>query len=147
MSDVTEARSDAASRLIIPNRLDALRPMSEWLDESIRAGGLPEALAFKFDLCANEAVTNIISYAYTDGAPHDISLRLFREGGAVSLEIVDDGVAFNPLQRPQHAAPARLEDADVGGLGVDLIRSFMSECRYVRRDGRNVLTLTADIEG
>ena len=146
MPEVVEACSNAASRLVIPNRLEALRPMSEWLEESIRGRGLPESLAFRFDLCANEAVTNIISYAYADGAPHEISLRLFRDGDAVCLEIEDDGAAFNPLQRPEHAQPASLEDADIGGLGVDLIRSFMSDCRYVRRDGRNVLTLAAGIE-
>lgn len=133
------------SRLAIPNQLEALRPMSAWLDGTIRQLAMPEPLLFKFDLCANEAVTNIISYAYADSSPHEIVLRLFQERDGLCLEIEDDGRAFNPIERPRHEQPGSLDDAQIGGLGVDLIRSFMTECHYARRDGRNILKLMARI--
>jgi len=119
--------------------------MSVWLDASIRRLDVPERLLFRFDLCANEAVSNIIAYAYPENGAREIALRLYREKDALCLEIEDDGVAFNPLERPRHAQPESLADAEVGGLGVDLIRSFMDECHYARREGRNILRMVARV--
>lgn len=136
-----------ASELVIPNEFSALRQMTDWLDATIRALHIPERLIFDFDLCANEAVTNVISYAYPQNGSHRIALRLYRDDERVCLEIADDGVPFNPLERPPREQPDSIEEAEIGGLGVDLIRSFMKECRYARRDGLNVLTLVARDEG
>jgi len=119
--------------------------MSLWLNEAIREIGLSDELQFNFDLCANEAVTNIISYAYPEIGMHKISLQMNSAGGLVWLEIEDDGIPFNPLKKPQHKQPASLEEARIGGLGVDLIRNFMEECTYTRRNGKNVLKMIAHI--
>ncbi len=132
---------------MIPNDLSALREMSDWLESTIQRLEMPEPLVFRFDLCANEAVTNVISYAYPENGAHEIGLRLFRENDALCLEIADDGIPpFNPMDRPEHVRPASLEEAGIGGLGVDLIRRFMDECHYARHAGRNVLTLVAHVE-
>jgi serine/threonine-protein kinase RsbW len=63
----------------------------------------------------------------------------------VSLQIEDDGIAFNPLEVPERVAPTSLEDAPIGGLGVALIRKTMERCEYARRGGRNVLRLSATL--
>lgn len=117
--------------------------MSAWLDGALRRLNAPQALFFGFDLCANEAVANIVEHAFPDGGAHEIVLRLRSTGGALCLEIEDDGIAFNPLDQPPHRAPASLEDARIGGLGIELIRHYMHACDYARRDGRNLLTLMA----
>lgn len=119
--------------------------MSLWLDATSRQLGLPAELLFKFDLSANEAVTNIISYAFPENGIHEISLRLSVTKLAASLEIEDDGIPFNLLEAPGHVQPASLEEAHIGGLGIDLIRDFMDECHYVRHNGRNVLKLTVNV--
>lgn len=130
-------------RLVIPNELSAIRNMSEWLDASMREMGVGDDLVFKFDLCANEAVTNIISYGYTDALAHEIALSISLEDDKVSLEIEDDGQPFNPLESPEHAQPASLEEAEIGGVGIDLIRKFMDECRYRRDAGKNIFQMLA----
>lgn len=119
--------------------------MSLWLDAEIRQLRFSEDLLFNFDLCANEAVANIISYAYPENGLHKISLQLSSVDSSVSLEIEDDGIPFNPLERSPHLQPASLEEAKIGGLGVDLIRHFMDECSYVRHNGKNVLKMTTHI--
>lgn len=116
--------------------------MSEWLDAALRKLAVPADVLFRFDLSANEAVTNIISYAYPENSNHEIMLQLSAVGSAVSLQIEDDGAPFNPLAAPPHVQPASLEEASIGGLGIDLIRRYMDDCVYARRNGRNVLRLS-----
>jgi serine/threonine-protein kinase RsbW len=127
----------------INNQVSEIRRVGEWLDAKFRQLGLPADLLFKLDLCAEEAVTNIISYGYPENGVHEITLRLLVSNLVVSLEIEDDGVAFNPLDAPQHFQPASLEEANIGGLGVALMRRLMDECTYARRGGRNVLKMVA----
>jgi len=119
--------------------------MSQWLNAAFRHLKLPEILLFKFDLCANEAVTNIISYAFPENGIHEISLRMSFINLVASLEIEDDGIPFNPLDAPQHIQPASLEEAKIGGLGIDLIRHLMDECTYARHNGRNVLKMIVNV--
>jgi anti-sigma regulatory factor (Ser/Thr protein kinase) len=131
----------ATHRLVIANQLSALREMSEWLAESARGLGASEDQIFNFDLCASEAVTNTISYAYPEPGLREIALELSGQPDSLTLTIEDDGIAYNPLARPEHTQPANLEEAEIGGLGIDLIRQFMSECRYARLQDKNRLTL------
>lgn len=117
--------------------------MSAWIQRTGRLMALPDALGSELDLCANEAVTNIISYAYADSASGRISVRLTRAPGRVDLEVEDDGRPFNPLEFPPAASVSSIEQAPLGGRGIHLIRGLMSECRYQRRDGKNILTMVS----
>ena len=143
--EITKSESRKTFRLVISNQISALRQMSTWLDTIIRPLGIAEELVFNLDLCADEAVTNIISYAYPENGVHEIALQLSIWNEALSLEIEDDGVAFNLLDWPEHVRPESLDDASIGGLGIDLIRNFMDECSYSRQQGRNILKMVAHI--
>jgi anti-sigma regulatory factor (Ser/Thr protein kinase) len=136
-------QENAEYRLTLANDLDELRRMSEWLEQSCHALGLTPARASEFDLCANEAVTNIISYGYEAPGRREILLRLARLPAGASLTIEDDGRPFNPLEAQLPARPANLAAAGIGGLGIKLIRGMMAECAYQHLDGKNILTLIA----
>lgn len=136
-------QEDAEYRLTLANDLDELRRMSEWLERSCHALGLTPARASEFDLCANEALTNVISYGYDAPGRREILLRLARLPAGASLTIEDDGRAFNPLEAQLPVQPASLEAAGIGGLGIKLMRGMMAECTYQHLDGKNILTLIA----
>ena len=131
--------------LIVANDTAELRRMSDWLVHTARELGVPGPLVGDLEVCANEAVTNVISYAWEDGGHHQIALRIAAGDGRVTLEIEDDGRPYDPLDMPELPRPASLSDAPVGGLGVRIILNLLPASRYERRDGRNVLTLTAAI--
>jgi serine/threonine-protein kinase RsbW len=131
----------------IGNDLDSLREMSNWLTSTCKSLGLPEALCFRLDLAANEAVTNTISYGYPAGACGEIALRLATTGSQVVLEIEDDGMPFNPLELADPPRPQSLEESRIGGLGVPLLRRSVALCEYQRRAGRNVLILKSPLSG
>jgi anti-sigma regulatory factor (Ser/Thr protein kinase) len=119
--------------------------MSLWLTGSLGRCGLSRELQFKFDLCANEAVTNIISYAFPATGEHEIFLSLCVDEGKAKLEIEDDGIAFNPLLVPAHTQPKSLREAKVGGLGIDLIRHYMDQVDYSRAKKINRLTMQINL--
>jgi anti-sigma regulatory factor (Ser/Thr protein kinase) len=134
----------AEHKLVIRGDLADLSAMSAWLGSVVEGFAVPATTVFAFDLCANEAVTNTISYGYRDNpGDHSITLQVQREGDFLSLTITDDGIAFNPLERDYRLLPADLEAAPIGGLGVELIRKYMDQVRYARVGDCNVLTMLA----
>ena len=140
----TESNAEAL-RLTIANTIADIPRMSRWLDSVLRDHQLPDETVFKMDLCANEAVTNIIFYAFPDGGVRQIQLLLDVNQGQVQLQIEDDGIPFNPVSAPPHVKPSSLEEATIGGLGIDLIRHYMDRCEYERVGDRNRLRLTSQV--
>lgn len=132
-------------QLQIRNDASELRRVSDWLSRSCQAWSLPSGVLFDLDVCAQEALSNVMDHAYHDLEHHRISLQLLLVGGAVQLRVEDDGEPFNPLAKTSREAAVNLESAPIGGLGLQIIRSLMSDCSYARRDGKNVLTLRLNI--
>jgi anti-sigma regulatory factor (Ser/Thr protein kinase) len=131
------------ARFVMGNNVAELRRMTQWLRESAGAAGIAPDVVRILDQCANEAVVNIISYAYEDAERHDISLELIKTAHGASLVIRDDGKPFNMLDAPERRAAAGLADAQIGGLGIHLIRRMTARCDYRREGGFNVLSLEA----
>lgn len=132
--------------LTIINELKELRRMSEWLHSACESMALPKPLSLNLDLCANEAVANIIQNAYQDQNRHEIQLRFeLKQSHAVYLTIQDDGIPFNPFEALPPTPFDEIENAKIGGLGIHLIRSIMDECNYRRFKDKNIITLSANL--
>jgi anti-sigma regulatory factor (Ser/Thr protein kinase) len=140
---VAAPNATQAAELVIGNRLDELGRASAWLDGVADTLDLPTEMRFRLDLGLTEAVTNVIAYAYQDSAEHEIRIRLGADGPGVTLEVEDDGIAFDPLRAAGPPVPASLAEAKIGGLGIHLIRSMLDECHYHREAGKNRLTMVA----
>jgi anti-sigma regulatory factor (Ser/Thr protein kinase) len=140
---VAESPPIHEAELAIGNRLDEVGRASAWLDRVAASLDLSPEMRFRLDLGLTEAVTNVVAYAYQDSAAHEIRIRLRADGAGVTLEVEDDGVAFDPLQAERPPVPSSLAEAPIGGLGIHLIRSMLDECRYRREAGRNRLTMVA----
>jgi anti-sigma regulatory factor (Ser/Thr protein kinase) len=133
-------------RIVIVNEVTELRRMTQWLWTAAAGAGIAERLVHILDVCANEAVANIISYAYDDAVRHEIALDLSKTASGARLVIRDDGRAFDVSKAPAPATPASLDDARIGGLGIHLIRRMTSRCDYRRENGFNVLLLETELK-
>ena len=141
---MSEPAGDTGRRtetLELRNDLAELSRLAEWLHAEAGHMQLPLEVLSDIDHCAAEAVHNVIAYAYGDMGEHLIQIRLERKSDRVSLEIEDDGAPFNPLEYPSPPRVLRLEQASLGGHGIRIMIGLMTECRYRRQDGRNVLTM------
>ncbi len=125
--------------LTISNQFEELVHVALWLEQIAQHYKLPERTIFKLDVVLNEALPNIISYAYSDQLPHDILIKFEDNDDHVVLEIIDDGIAFNPFTT--HALPeyVSLESASINGRGIHLIKSYSSAQEYQRVNNTNVM--------
>ena len=118
--------------------------VSLWLEQLAENFQLAEQTRFRLDLVLNEALANIISYAYHDSLVHEIELKLTNSPQQLVLEIMDDGMPFNPFVGEPYQEKANLESALPNGRGIHMIKSYTDshEYRYCQR--LNIMRLTFD---
>ena len=127
---------------VIENQISELSLLAEEIENLANKWQLPQALAMNINLVIEEAVTNIIFYAFTDAAKHEIRITISVNNNRLSIKFTDNGIPFDPLshQKPDITLPA--EERTVGGLGIFLMSQIMDEMHYSRKKDQNILTLT-----
>ena len=105
-----------------------------------------EALLFKIRLSVEEAVENIVRYAYEGGMGWiEVGTALDSEALLLTIDLRDAGIPFNPLEMPEPDITAPAEERKIGGLGIFLCKQLMDDIRYRYEDGCNILTMTKRI--
>ncbi len=105
----------------------------------LESQSLPVTAVYKANLVLEEVLTNLVKYAFEDTAEHEISVLLSVNDEEMVIRFADDGREFDPLAVPPPAVKRSLEDADVGGLGVYLVRKNVDFIRYCRDQSKNIL--------
>ena len=131
--------------LLIKNELGQLALVYPFIErETIRAG-LNESLQKQVKLALEEAVTNVILYAYPDKKDQDISIDLSVADSRLKIDITDIGLPFNPLKKEAPDVTLSDEERPIGGLGIFLVIQLMDDVQYHRLAGKNVLTMIKNI--
>jgi len=93
-----------------------------------------------------ELFSNIVRYAFDGEQKYPVDIRLGRSEGQIEIEIIDKGMAFNPLEY-QTQALSDPASSDAGGMGLTLIRAFSSSVSHKRDSGKNHLKIIKTLKG
>ena len=126
--------------------LENIETIVSFVSECAAELGVHPKRLLHLQLAVEEAVANICSYAY-EVPPGEVSVKVAREGKGVRVVVSDNGVPFDPLAMDDPDIRAELENRNVGGLGVFLLRRVLDEVHYNRVDGRNILSLRVNDAG
>ena len=133
-------------KLEISNKLEELHRVNATLEQLEEDWELPMPVVMNLNLCIEEALTNVIFYAFDEKEEQKIKLNFRKDNGAVSILMEDKGKAFNPLEETKTPdVEAKAEDREIGGLGVFFIKQFMDEVSYNRVDNTNQLIMTKQL--
>jgi len=127
-------------RLILPAKLENLEKMFSFVREGAGRQGFIEEHVGKVQLACEEAIVNVINYAYPGGSG-DVEITYDNKDGCLEIVIADSGVEFNPLTLPEPDILSPVQDRKIGGLGIFMIKKIMDDVRYAREGGRNILTM------
>jgi serine/threonine-protein kinase RsbW len=137
MKEVLKLRNDMAE-------LDKLHRFIEKLGRKLR---LSKKYIVETNLVLEEVVSNIIAYAYRDYQDHFIKISAIPQvNGALVLRVEDSGRPFNPLNVAEpELTYDDLENCNIGGLGIHLVRKLMDDVSYDYRECKNVLEMKKSI--
>jgi anti-sigma regulatory factor (Ser/Thr protein kinase) len=117
-----------------------------WLAKAGSDLGIPPCQFARLDRCFDEVLANILTHGGPGArqAPVVAQLKVVWNGsdGEATLEVSDGGTAFDPLKITGTPKLRTLADADLGGLGLMLLRANSDALSYHRDEGRNRLVIT-----
>jgi anti-sigma regulatory factor (Ser/Thr protein kinase) len=134
-------------KLILQNEVAEISKLAIFIEELGEEFGLSPELVFNLNLVLEEAVSNVILYAYPKEEHQTISLIARKKDNQLIFVLTDSGKEFDPTQAPDADITLSAEDRPIGGLGIFLIRQIMNTVEYQRIEGKNVLTLGKELEG
>ncbi len=133
-------------KLTIHNNLSEMAALEPFVEQISEEYGLDMAFSFQLHLSLDEAVSNVVNYAYGEQKDMPITIEAEMTTDAdrrqLVLHLIDNGMAFNPLEEaPEVDVTLSAEERQIGGLGIFLIRQVMDEVRYERLSEQNRLTM------
>ena len=122
---------------------EALPRIVAFVEEMAELDDWAPDLVLRSNLILEELILNTLTHGRTSGLS-DIEITLESGVNSVTITIVDDGAAFDPLtDEPSHDTELPLQERSIGGLGLHLVRTMAEGLAYKHADGKNRLTLVA----
>ena len=88
-----------------------------------RVRALEPALVADLKLALTEACSNSVRHAYNEQRSGEVEVRYELDDERLSVEVVDEGIGFDPETAAADAGHA----LDEGGLGISIIRAIVDE--------------------
>ena len=128
-------------------KTDSLEIINDAVENSMREAGASSASIISIDVAIDEIFSNIIFYS---GLKEDEKalIRVTIDDGAermITMEFIDTGRAFNPLELPEPDVTKPAEEREIGGLGIFMVKKSMDHVSYRNEDGKNILTIMKKI--
>jgi serine/threonine-protein kinase RsbW len=131
--------------LKLKNNTDEISKLSVFLEEISGELNLDIELQMSLNLVLEEAVANVIMYAYPEPNTGDIEVYAELSQGKIVFTIVDSGKEFDPTEGGNVDTEMAAEERPIGGLGIFLIKNIMDEVEYNREDGKNKFVMKKNI--
>ena len=127
--------------LILPNDIETIPQLNEFIDSVAEEMALDMSLTMSLNLAIEEAVVNVMDYAYPEGQQGNVEIEAMTDGEWLTFVISDSGVPFDPTTKEDADTTLSAEERPIGGLGIFLVRQLMDVIQYQRDGDKNVLTL------
>ncbi|NCC51173.1 MAG: ATP-binding protein [Spartobacteria bacterium] len=124
-----------------PAELDAVENCRVFVVGQPGFEALPGSKRFKLELALEEVLVNVVHYAYKDEKGWlELGVHTCPDQGTVCVRIKDGGHPFNPLLKEEPDLTLDIQDRQIGGLGIYLVKNMVDDLEYERRDNMNVAT-------
>lgn len=132
------------NELTVDAELSHLDDVVGFVEDSLGRTSCPMKLTMQVVLCIEELFVNVASYAYDNlkgVCIINLETQHTDKQGKVSIEIIDFGKPFNPLEKEDPDITLSAEDRQIGGLGIYMVKQTMDQVTYDYKDEKNMLRL------
>ena len=136
------SQSDVWERCLTLRAITEIPRLQRFMQIVAEHADLDHALSLNLNLALEEAVSNVLLYAYPKGVEPRVDLRAVVLDDRLEFTVSDSGVPFDPTSIPDPDLSVDLKDRPIGGLGIFLVRRIMDAVSYTRENDKNILSMT-----
>ena len=131
--------------LVLPNDTSEVPRLNDFVAEVCEAVGLESIVAMQVKLAIEEAVVNVMKYAYPQGTRGDVTIEAVSNDVRLKFTIIDSGKPFDPTVLPEVDTTLPAKERRIGGLGIHIVRQFMDSINYERSGNLNILAIRKNL--
>ncbi len=129
-------------KITVDAELDNLQAVVDFATEKLEARDCSMKVVMQTELVIEEIFVNIASYAYhPEIGPATFCMEFEENPNAVLMTFIDGGKPYNPLEQEAPDTTLSIDERDVGGLGIFLVKKNVDEIAYEYTDGKNILRM------
>jgi len=128
--------------LTLHNDIEQISLLPEFVETVADQAKLDPETTMNLNLALEEAVANVISYAYPKGTDGLVDIDASVVEHKITFVITDSGIAFDPTAKEEVDITLGMDERPIGGLGIHLVRTIMDTVSYERKEEQNILTIT-----
>ena len=132
--------------LEIGAELQNMETVRSYVTEQLEEAGFGPKQIMEVELAVEEIFCNIANYAYKPEKGNVLIRCEVEETDKcrITIEFIDQGVPYNPLERSNPDITLEAEERDIGGLGIFLSKAMTDSMDYRYEDGKNILVITKE---
>ena len=134
------------NELTLEATVENLDRVLQFVNEELEKAECPMKAQMQVDVAVEELFVNIANYAYKPGTgPVTVRFELADDPRRASITLIDGGMPYDPLAKPDPDVTLSAEDRPIGGLGIYMVKKSMDDIHYEYKDGKNILTIVKNI--
>ncbi len=119
--------------------------VTDFINEQLDEIDCPMKLQVKIDIAVDEIFGNIAHYAYAPNTGQ-VTVRVeLTEEPSVIITFFDNGIPYDPTAKADPDITLSIEDREIGGLGIYMVKKSMDEVSYEYKDGQNILIIKKNL--
>lgn len=132
--------------ITVEAKIENVDKVTEFVNEVLEEKECPLKVQMQLDVAIDEIFGNIAYYAYGKGRGNaTIQIEMEDNPPKITLTFIDQGIPYNPLESKDPDITLDIEDREIGGLGIFLVKKTMDELSYEYADGQNILTMKKEL--
>ena len=131
--------------LVLSNDTQEVPRLNDFVAEVCEAVGLDSIVTMQVKLAIEEAVVNVMKYAYPHGTRGDVTVEALSNDVRLKFTIIDNGKPFDPTVLPEVDTTLPAKERRIGGLGIHIVRQFMDSINYERSGNLNILAIRKNL--
>ena len=131
--------------IVLTNDIKEVTKLIAFVEDVCETVQMDETTTMQMKIAIEEAVVNVINYAYPVGMRGDVTIEAASNDVRLKFTIIDSGKPFDPTVHAAVDTKLSAKDRRIGGLGIHIVRQMMDSMNYERVGKLNVLTLRKKI--
>lgn len=122
--------------------LENYEQVSAFVEQELEQRDCPMKVQLQVGMAVEELYGNIANYAYNpEVGPATIQVEVTEDPLCVIITFLDQGKPYDPLKHEDPDVTLSLDEREVGGLGIFMVKKTMDDVKYEYVDGKNILTI------
>lgn len=129
-----------------PAKTEVLSDVLGFVEQMLDSFECPIKIQVALCVAIEEIFVNVAHYAYGEGEGNmSLGIGFDEESRAITFRMIDKGIPFDPLKKPDPDISLSADEREIGGLGIFITKKTMDSLTYTYENNENILTMIKKI--